>query len=368
MNNTDTNLLFRIATTLIPGVGDIVGKKLISYCGGPEAVFRESRQALLQIPGISRNIVDEIINHKCFYRAEEEMLFIDKHKIRPLFYTEKEYPERLKHCIDSPIMLYYKGNTDLNNARVIAIVGTRKITDYGRSVVKQMVCGLKEFDVLIISGLAYGVDTVAHRETLEAGLDTVGVLAHGLDRLYPSSNRTLAEKMTKQGGLLTDFMSKTNPDRENFPKRNRIVAGMCDAVIVVESAKRGGALITADIANSYNRDVFSVPGNIGEKYSEGCNFLIRTNRAALVQSPEDLIYLMGWEDSVKSGPRQKKLFIQLSPDENKLVELLNQYGQMRIDKLCVHAKIPPTKVASALLNLEFNGVIKCLPGKVYQLS
>ncbi|MGD0711593.1 MAG: DNA-processing protein DprA [Bacteroidales bacterium] len=364
-----SDLLYKIGITLIPGVGDVNAKKIIAYCSGVEAVFKEKKAALLKIPGVGQTLAEAITKHSVLGRAEKEIKFIEKHKITTLFYLDKGYPERLKHCVDSPVMLYYKGNADMNVNKVIGIVGTRNATEYGKKICHDIVEGLTPHDVLIISGLAYGIDVHAHRTALEFGLNTIGVLGHPLNRLYPSTHKATAEKMLTQGGLLTDFMSDTTFLPENFPKRNRIVAGMCDAIVVIEAAKEGGALITADIANSYSRDVFAVPGRSGDHYSEGCNNLIKTNKAALVASAEDIIYQIGWETKKEKKPAnvQKKLFLELSDEEKKIVDLLNE-GSMSVDMISIKAKLQASKAAAVLLNLEFNGMIKCLPGKIYQLA
>jgi len=360
-------LLYRIGITLIPGVGDVNGKKLISYCGSPEAVFSEKRKALMKIPGIGEATVNSILSQKVLERAEKEIAFIEKYNIQSLYYTDKEYPLRLRHCIDSPILLYYKGNANLNAEKVVGIVGTRRATEYGKESCKKIVEGLADIGVLVVSGLAYGIDTCSHKAALKNNLKTVGVVAHGLDRIYPYDNKSLAIKMQNDGGIITEFLSESIPDRENFPQRNRIIAGMVDALIVVESAKRGGALITADIANSYNRDVFAVPGDIDNKYSEGCNLFIKTNRAALIQSADDIKYVMRWETESKKPPKQRKLFIELSDDEKILMEILKDMNQANIDYLVKNSKLTPSKVASGLLNLEFEGVVKSLPGKIYKM-
>jgi len=361
-------LLHQIGITLIPGVGDINGRKLISYCGGVEAVFKEKKEALLKIPGIGSSTVNSIVSQSVLKRAEEEIAFIEKHRISPLFYLDKSFPRRLSHCADAPLMVYYKGNTDLNSGKVVSIVGTRRATDYGRRICNEIVEELASLDILIVSGLAYGIDTCSHKAALKNDLNTVGVLAHGLDRLYPADNRNLAKEMGNHGGLLTEFMSKTNPDRENFPKRNRIVAGLADAVIVIESAARGGALITAGIANSYNRDVFAVPGKLHSKYSEGCNMLIKTNRAALMQSAADVILMMQWQPESKKPAKQRKLFVELSPDQEKIVEILKENKETHIDTITVKSGFTGSKIAAVLLNLEFEGVVNSLPGKMYRLN
>jgi DNA processing protein len=363
------DLIYKIGITLIPGVGDINAKKIIAYCGGVEAVFKEKKVALLKIPGVGQTLAEAITKHSVLGRAEKEIKFIEKHNITTHFFLDKGYPERLKHCADSPVMLYYKGNAEMNVNKVIGIVGTRNATEYGKKICHDIVEGLVPYDVLIISGLAYGIDVHAHRAALEYGLNTIGVLGHPLNRLYPSTHKATAEKMLTQGGLLTDFMSDTTFLPENFPKRNRIVAGMCDAIVVIEAAKEGGALITADIANSYSRDVFAVPGRSCDHYSEGCNNLIKNNKAALVASANDIIYQIGWETKKEKKPAliQKQLFIELSDEERMIVDLLNE-GSMSVDMISVRANLQTSKTAAVLLNLEFNGIIKCLPGKIYMLA
>jgi DNA processing protein len=363
------SLLYQIALTLLPGVGDITGKKLVSYCGGVEAVFTEKYHRLLKIPGIGELTAKAIANQNVFSRAEEEAVFIEKYRITPLFYLDTDYPRRLKNCIDSPMMLYYKGNTNLNNTRAISIVGTRKATNYGKDFTERLIRELIPYNVLIVSGLAFGIDTCAHKAALECGLATIGVLGHGLDRIYPVQNRSLAGKMVEHGGLLTDFPSQTNPDRENFPKRNRIIAGASDATIVIETGLRGGSLITADIANSYNRDVYALPGRSGDEHSIGCNWLVKTNRAALCDTPEDIISNLGWELNEKptSGKKQRELFIELTEDEEKIVSVLKANGDVAVDQMSEATSLPASKLAAALLNLEFEGLLKCMPGKVYRL-
>ncbi|MCF8367028.1 MAG: DNA-processing protein DprA [Bacteroidales bacterium] len=362
-------LLYQIGLTLLPGVGDVLGKKLVAYCGGVEAVFRQKKSALEKIPGIGEKLVTAILSQNVLSRAEEEISFIEKNHITTLFYLEKKYPGRLKNCIDGPIMLYYKGNAEFNTQKVISIVGTRKATEYGREMCDKIVKGLREHGVLVVSGLAYGIDTCVHRASLEQKLKTVAVLGHGLDRLYPYLNTSLSEKILDQGGLITEFMSKTKPDRENFPRRNRIIAGLADATLVVEAAKSGGALITAEIANSYNRDVFSVPGRIGDSWSEGCNFLIKTNKAHLIQSAQDIAYIMGWQKSNEIKPKiQRELFLELTPDEERIADVLRMEDMMGIDDICLKTNLPTSKVSATLLNLEFQGLVRVLPGKVYKLE
>jgi len=362
------NLIYKLALTLVPGVGSVNGKSLVAYCGGVQAVFMEKKRALLKIPGIGEQTVNALANHNVFERAEEELAFIEKNKITTLFYLDKEYPVRLKQCHDSPLMLYFKGTADLNVPRIVSIVGTRKATEYGRDMCRKIVEGLQEYNVLIVSGLAYGIDTWSHKAALDNNLQTVGVLGHGLDRIYPFANRSLAEKMTESGGLLSEYMSNTTPDRENFPMRNRIIAGISDAVVVVEAGETGGALITAEIANSYNRDVFAVPGRIGDPHSEGCNKIIKINKAALIQSAKDIGYILNWEDSkIQRKTIQRQLFVSLTPDEELIVNTLKEKGDLDVDTLLSETMLLPSKAAAILLNMEFEGIVRCLPGKVYRL-
>ncbi len=361
-------LIYKIALTLIPGVGSVNGKNLVAYCGGVKAVFTEHKRNLIKIPGIGAQTVDTIVNHSVFDRAEEELLFIEKHNITPVFYLDTTYPHRLRNCTDSPLMLYYKGNTDLNAMKMIAIVGTRKATEYGRDMCQKIVEGLASQNATIVSGLAYGIDTWSHKAAIDNGLATIGVLGHSLDRVYPYANRFLAEKMLEKGGLLSEYISNTKPDRENFPMRNRIIAGICDAVVVVEAGSSGGALITADIANSYNRDVFAVPGRLIDSQSEGCNKLIKINKASLIQSADDISYLLNWETTPKVKKSiQRELFINFTPEEQLIIETLKSKGELAIDELLLETNMLSTKAASILLNLEFEGVIRCLPGKVFRL-
>lgn len=363
--------LYEIAITLIPGIGDIIGKKLIEHCGGVEAVFQEKKHSLLKIHGIGEALVASIIDGRAeaLSRAEQEIKFIEKHNIDCFFYTDETYPHRLKNCLDAPLMLYFKGNANLNQAKIISIVGTRSATDYGKNSCRTIIDSFAGSDVMIISGLALGIDTCAHKEALKNNLPTIGVMAHGLDRIYPAVNRQLAQKMLETGGLITDFISGTIPDRENFPKRNRIIAGISDATLVVEAAKKGGALITAEIANSYNRDVFAIPGKIDDPYSEGCNYFIKNNKAILVQSAEDIKLLLGWEvEKRKKENLQRKLFISLTPDEEAIVKLLNATPQMSIDSICGELQLPTSRIAAALLNMEFEGLVKRMPGKMFCLQ
>ena len=361
-------LLYKIAITKIPLVGAVTAKNLISYCGGVQAVFEARKKELLKIPGIGEQTAQRILKQDVLKKAEKELLFIEKHDIQPLFYLDKNYPQRLKHYHDCPVLLFYKGTADLNRERFVSIVGTRKPTVRGQKICEELVQGLLPYKPIIISGLAYGIDVTAHKESLELGLETIGVLGHGLGRIYPAQHRKIAEKMVQQGGLITEYTSEVSPERENFPMRNRIVAGLCDALIVVETAVRGGSIITAQLANSYNKDVFAVPGRIKDAYSQGCNNLIKTHKAALLETAADVAYILRWE--LKNGREaaiQPKLFLDLTEQEKFVLDLLQKEEEAGIDKLTCELKISNSEMASLLLNLEFNGLVKTLPGKRYVL-
>ncbi len=362
-------LRYQIGLTLLPGIGDILAKSLVSYCGSAEAVFKSKSSHLQKIPGIGYKIASDIIGHKVFERVETELLFIEKNKIKPLFYLDEQYPQRLQHCADSPVMLYYKGNSDLNGRKMISIIGTRNASGYGKMICQNIIKEISSYDdVVIISGLAYGIDITAHKAAINNGVQTIGILGHGLDRVYPLAHRSTAIKMLKKGGLLTEFPSSTTPDRENFPKRNRIIAGMSDAVIIMESGKRGGAIITAEIANSYNRDVFAIPGKVATNGSNGANFLIKSHRASLIESGKDIAYLLGWEQKETNIAPQKELMLDLEGNEKKIVNLLIEKGASHIDTICLKTALGMSEVASLLLNLEMTGIVVSMPGKKYAIT
>jgi len=363
-------MLQEIALTMIKGIGGVTIRNLLSYCGNSEEIFKAKKSHLEKIPGIGSKIADIIINHSSYPRAEQELKFIEKYKIQPLFITSDDYPKRLRNCSDAPALLYFKGKANLNNQKVIAIVGTRNATVYGKQFCDKLIEQLKSHNLLVVSGLAYGIDIAAHKSSLGHNIATVGVLGHGLDRIYPSLHRSVAEKMLDNGGLLTEFPSETNPDRQNFPKRNRIIAGMADATLVIEATKTGGALITAEIANSYNRDVFAVPGRIDDEFSDGCNFLIKTNRANLLTRVEDLEYIMGWykDDLPKTPAKQLQVLPNLNAEEQKIYSTIKEHDTIAIDDLQVILNMPQSKLALVLLGLEMQSIIISLPGKVYRVN
>lgn len=365
----EQSLFYKVAVSLIPGIGGVLAKNLIAYVGSPEAVFSESFNALVKIPGIGQVNARKIKNKDVLTRAEKEIAFIEKHGINTYFFTDKSYPRRLKNCTDSPVLIYTKGRMNLNEERVVSIVGTRHATSYGKKICEELIehFSIRNYKILIVSGLAYGIDVHAHKAALKYNLPTVGVVGHGLDRLYPSLHADIARKMIENGGLVSDFPGGSKIDPANFIRRNRIVAGLADATIVVESAVKGGALITADIAFSYNRDVFAFPGRTDEIYSKGCNQLIRRNAANLIEGIDDLEYFMNWETSAKEKPVQASLFTDLSPEEEKVVNLLTTENTLFIDQISSALKMPGSKVSTLLMNMEFKNIVAALPGKMYKI-
>ena len=359
-------LKYKIAISLIPGIGPVNAKKLISYTGSPEAVFKESKKNLLLIPDIGKTLPEKIADKSILEKAEKEVEFISKYKLHAHFYLDPQYPERLRHCHDAPIMLFQKGDNDFNVLKIINIVGTRRATQRGRELCSKFITDLSERhpEILIVSGLAYGIDITAHKAALKNGLKTVAVLAHGLSTIYPSVHRNIAKNIINQGALVTEFLSYELPEKPNFVKRNRIIAGLSDATIIVESGKKGGALITADLANSYNRDVFAFPGRVNDTWSKGCNRLILTNRAALIEDVSNFEYIMGWTP-VENKTVQKELFVELEGEEEKLVLILKEHDHLSLDKISLLATLPVSIVSSTLLSLEFKGMVKSLPGKIY---
>ncbi len=366
MNN---DLLYQIALTLVPNIGDVHAKTLVQHFGNAQNIFKAKKKELEAIEGIGTVRAKSIKDFADFTSSEAEIKFIEQYKIKPLFLTNEDYPQRLLNCYDSPALLYYRGNADLNTSKIVAVVGTRNNSEYGRSVCEKLVEGLAPQNALILSGLAFGIDTISHKAALKHQLQTVGALAHGLDRIYPSQNKSLAKQMTEQGGLLTHFMSNTDPDRQNFPKRNRIVAGMCDALVVIESGIKGGSLITAELANSYNKDVFAIPGRTTDSKSEGCNYLVKSNKAALINNADDLIENMRWGNNKKQQVhKQRSLFLELSADEKIITDILQQKENTHIDELYFKSGLSSSATASALLTLEMQHIIIALPGKIYKLA
>jgi len=365
----DTNqLLYALALQHVPKIGDVTAKKLINHCGSAEAVLKEKRTNLLKIDGIGSLTIGELFNSSHLAAAEKELVFIEENNVRPLIFTDADYPERLKHCIDGPLVLFQSGNINLKKQRIISIVGSRKITSSGVAFCEKLVEDLAIFNPVIISGFAYGTDITAQKAALKHKLQTIGCLAHGLDQIYPATHKKYVAEVEKHGGFFTDFWSSDVFDRNNFLKRNRIIAGVSEATIVIESAERGGSLVTADIANSYNRDVFAVPGRITDKLSVGCNNLIKQQRAQLLSTPLDVPYILNWSLENNEKPAvQKQLFVELTDEEKVIYNYLKDNDKQVLDIIALHCKMPIYKIASVLLNMELKGVIRPLPGKLFEV-
>lgn len=365
----DNELLYQLALTQIPHIGDVQAKILLQHFGSASDVFKAKQSELEKLEGIGVVRAQSIKNFNDFSVAQKEIEFIEKYKIRTLFLTDADYPQRLLNCYDSPTLLFYKGTANLNASKVLAIVGTRSDTEYGKQFTEKLVRDLSNQDILIVSGLAYGIDATAHKAAVKNGLPTVGVVGLGLDKIYPSDHTTLAKDMIKEGGgILSEFFSGTKPDKHNFPLRNRVVAGLSDATVVVETHAKGGSMITAKLADAYNRDVFAVPGRTTDSKSEGCNHLIKYNKAMLLTSADDLLEVMGWQQKKKEkSKKQKELFIELSTEEKLLIHMLQEKETVHIDEMNISSGLSSSAIAAALLNLELQNVIASLPGKSYKL-
>jgi DNA processing protein len=363
----DQERLSLLALHFIPGVGTHLIKQLVSYCGSAEEVFKRPKGKLQNIPGVGPATAQAITKGNTFGLAEKEIVKASRADTEIIFFTDKKYPSRLKSIDDAPTVLFFKGTCNLNHPKVVGIVGTRQATSYGKSVVERIIADLIPHQALILSGLAYGIDIHSHRQAIHHNLPTLGVMGSGIDVIYPGNHADVARKMMDRGGLITENFFGTKPDAHNFPSRNRIIAGMCDALIVVEAAESGGALITAEIANSYNKDVFAIPGSIGQTYSEGCNKLIKINKAALLTSVKDLEYVMNWVPG-EGVTEIAKGNIELNDEEQLIVDVILSKGSaMHTDELAWKTGIHPGALAALLLQLEFKGAINSLPGKMYGL-
>jgi DNA processing protein len=362
----ESELFYLLALQKVEGVGDIVAKKLLSHCGNAESIFKTKSSQLSSIDGIGSILLSKLKNKTIFEKAEAELQFIKNSEINVAFFQDNNYPSRLKHCIDGPLLLFSSGNIDFNDRKIISIVGTRQITSSGTEFCKKLISDLAPLNPIIVSGFAYGVDIVAHQAAIENNLQTIGVVAHGLDQIYPSVHKKYVAKMEMNGGFMTEFWSGTSPEKENFVKRNRIVAGMSEATIVIESADKGGSLITANLANDYNRDVFAVPGRTSDKFSQGCNNLIKTQKANLLTSAADIVYILNWDLEEKSKPVQKQLFVTLENDEQKIYDYLLKSGKETLDIIALECNFPIYKISGILLNMELKGVIRPLPGKLFE--
>ena len=359
------DLFYVLALLKVEGVGDIVAKKLLTHCVEPALVFKNTSQ-LKALGGIGAVLLRNLKDSSIFRKAEAELQFIQNHHINVCYFQDEDYPERLRHCIDGPVLLFTSGNINLKNRKIISIVGTRQITPHGIDCCRSLIAELTPLNPVIVSGFAYGVDIVAHQAAIENKLQTIGVLAHGLNQMYPKSHKRYITKMEENGGFLTEFWSSSNPDRENFIRRNRIVAGISEATIVIESADKGGSLITANMANDYNRDVFAVPGRISDTYSQGCNNLIKTQKAQLLTSAADLIYGLNWDLETASKAIQKQLFVTLEEDEQRVYDFLSKTGKELMDIIALECDFPIFRISSILLNMELKGVVRPLPGKLFE--
>jgi len=366
----NSQLLYQLALTEIPNIGWVQAKILAQHFGEAEKIFKAKHSLLEKIEGIGLIRANSIKIFHDFSNAEEEIKFIEKFKIKPLFICDKDYPQRLLNCYDSPTLLFYKGTADLNATKIVSIIGTRTHTEYSKKMTDKLIEELSVQNISIVSGMAFGVDAMAHKAAVKNNLPTVGVLGHGLDQIYPPNHSNLAKDMVKNGGgLLTEFRSQTKPDKHNFPTRNRIVAGMSDATIVIESGIKGGSMVTAELANGYNKDVFAFPGKVTDNKSAGCNYLIKSNKAMLLTDAQQLIEIMGWEEKKQKSKvkSQKEIFIELSKEEKIIVDLLNEKETVHIDEINLRSGLSSSAIAAAILNLELQNVVNGLPGKMYKL-
>lgn len=364
-----TDLIATLALLQAEGVGDVLAKKLIHHFGSAQEVFQLKPRHLAAIGGVGPQLLKNLSNTSLFSKAEAEYQFIKEHNLQVFYYQAPNYPEHLKQCYDCPVLLYGLGALNWSKQPLISIVGTRQITSYGANFTRKLLEELAPINPVIVSGFAYGVDILAHQVAMELGLQTIGVLAHGLNQIYPKKHEKYVAKMLENGGFITEFRSNSNPDKENFVRRNRIVAGMTEATVVIESAEKGGSLITANLANDYHREVFAVPGRITDKYSLGCNALIKTQRAHLLHSAADIVYHLNWDISPAMASKkghQKQLFITLDATEHLLYDYLLQHGKQPLDEIAIAAQIPVFKVSTILLNMELKGVIRPLPGKLFE--
>ncbi|MBN8837244.1 MAG: DNA-processing protein DprA [Sphingobacteriia bacterium] len=360
--------LFHLALTKVPGIGNVQAKLLLAHFeGDAEAIFKAKKKTIATVEGIGDVKAKAIKAFEDFKSCEEEIVFCNKHHIQILYTNHSNYPQRLLHCYDAPTVLFYRGNAGLNTSKVVSIIGTRTNSDYGKQVTEQLIAHFKEQNITVISGLAFGIDAIAHKAALKNSLPTLAVLAHGMHTIYPVQHKLLAKDILLCGGLLTEFCNGVKASRHNFPKRNRIVAGLSDATIVIETAIKGGSMITAELAYHYNRDVFAVPGKLTDYKSSGCLALIRQNKAVLYTSPDDFMREMGWIDAPKLRKAQKELFIEISEEEQRIVELLQKKDSLHIDEIYLQSGLSSSIVASCILNLELNNIIATLPGKLYKL-
>ncbi len=365
--NTDS-LYYLLALQKVKNIGDISAKKLLRHFGSAKAIFEAAKNNSIDVQDIGLVMIQSLKQFDDWQRVSDELEYIDQNNIKIVSIFDDDYPYRLQHAPDGPILFFYQGNTDLNGSKMLSIVGTRNITPYGKRIVAEFLEVLAPYKPVIVSGLAYGVDIEAHLNALKHDLPTIGVLGHGFQRIYPSIHQKIARQMLDNGGLISEFWHTDAVDRNNFLKRNRIIAGISEATLVIESGEKGGALVTADIANSYNRDVFAVPGRLSDMFSKGCNNLIKNNKAALVTDAHDIIELLQWsEDKIKPDNPQLNLFVDLTDDEQLIFDLLQTEAKLSLDEIAVKLQMPISKTAQILLQMELKNIISSLPGKMYEL-
>lgn len=365
---TKPEIIAALRLQAIPNIGNITAKKLIAHCGSPAAIFEDKLHHLLSIEGIGRATLKGLHNSTYKEEAEAEYEYLLRENITTSYFMDDDYPAYLKHCVDSPILLFQKGNIDLKNKKIISVVGTRNATSYGKAFCEAFIEEIAPLDPIIVSGFAYGVDIAIQKAAITQGLQTIGCLAHGLNQVYPRSHKKYVQKVEKHGGFFTEFWSTSTPERENFLRRNRIIAGISEATIVVESAEKGGALVTANLAHDYNRDVFAVPGRCADKYSRGCNDLIKRQKAQMLTSAAELVYFLGWEleDKKETPVVQKQLFVELDETERFVYSCLQANGKQLLDAIALSCKLPIFKTSSTLLGMEMKGMVRPLPGNLFE--
>jgi len=364
---SQNQLRYMLALQRVPNLGDTSAKKLLQHVGSAEEIFKEKKSNLLKIDGIGAFKLKDLSLAQNMDAVEAELRFIEENNIQYSYFKDKNYPDGLKHCLDGPILFFHHGNVDLQNKKILSIVGTRKVTSYGAAFCEKLIEKLAPLNPVIVSGFAYGVDITAHKAAMQHNLQTIGCLAHGFDQVYPKVHKKYMASVAENGGFISEFWSSDTFDRNNFLKRNRIIAGISQATVVIESAEKGGSLVTADIANSYNREVFAVPGRATDSQSQGCNNLIKTQQAHLLSDATDLIYMLGWELEEQKKPQQTQLFVELTEEEKKIWRFLKEKDKELLDIIALECQLPTFKVATLLLNMELKGVVRPLPGKLFQL-
>lgn len=359
-------LIEEIALTLLPNFGPRKIRTILQHFDVKE-FFRVSKIRFKEVPGIGEKSIYDLDRDDALRKAEQYLYFLERNQIEVEFYQSNDFPYRLNQCDDAPIVLFKRGVMDYNQSKVISIVGTRNATNYGKRCIDEFLEGIKDQNVLVVSGLAYGIDVYAHQKCVELGIQTIGVLGHGLDRIYPAVHKNIAEKMLLNGGVISEFLPGTLPDREHFPMRNRVVAGMCDATIVIESGLKGGSMITAELANDYSRDVFAFPGNVESEYSKGCNLLIKNQKAHLISNSADFVKWMNWDSNIDKVSIQQSLFPNLTDEEQFIIKIIREKKEISLDVLSIKSEMNSGKLSGLLLKLELEGIVQQMPGMRYKI-